>query len=77
MTPQTILLTAFQNVAGHISNLETVHTWINEIVAEGISIEEGIVELKSRAENEDVTFLTDIRILINEIEHLSREKTPV
>ncbi len=77
MTPQTILLTAFQNVAGHISNLEIVRKWIDEIVADGISIDTGVTELRSRAEKEDVTFQTDIRILINEIEHLSREKTSV
>ena len=75
MTSLTILSIAFQNVAGHISNLEVVKKWVEEIIAAQASLENSISELRSRSEQEDVTFRTDIRILINEIEHLSREKT--
>jgi len=75
MNSQAILLTAFQNVAGHISNLEQVRLWVEDIVSEQTSLADSISELRAKAEKEDVTFMTDIRILINEVEHLSREKT--
>jgi hypothetical protein len=75
LTSQDILRTAFQNVAGHISNLEIVKQWVEELLSEPTSLENCINDLKSKSEKEDVTFRTDIRILINEIEHLSREKT--
>ena len=74
MTSQNLLLTAFHNIAGHISNLERIKQWIEEIVAQQSTVDESIKELRARSEKEDVTYRTDIRILINEIEHLSREK---
>ncbi len=75
MTSRPILLVAFENVAGHISNLDIVKQWIDEIISENLSLEESITKLKDRSTEEDVTFGTDIRILINEIEHIAREKT--
>ncbi len=74
MTSRPILLVAFENVAGHISNLEIMKQWINEAISEKLSLEESIAKLKERSAEEDVTFGTDIRILINEIEHIAREK---
>jgi len=70
-----MLLAAFENVAGHISNLELVKEWIEEMLSEKLSLEDSVAKLRERSAQEDVTVMTDIRILINEIEHISREKT--
>ncbi len=72
MVTRPILLIAFENVAGHITNLKTVKSWVDEMLAERKNLEECIRILRERAENEDVTMVTDIRILINEVEHESR-----
>ena len=74
MASRPILAVAFENVAGHISNLETVKEWVDELLSEKLSLEECIAQLRERSAERDVTFGTDIRILINEIEHISREK---
>ncbi|MFW9919547.1 MAG: hypothetical protein ACFFED_08110 [Candidatus Thorarchaeota archaeon] len=75
MTSRPILLVAFENAAGHIANLEIVKQWVDELLSEGLPLAECILNLQERSMEEDVTFRTDIRILINEIEHISREKT--
>ncbi|MHA2423213.1 MAG: hypothetical protein ACXAEF_00360 [Candidatus Thorarchaeota archaeon] len=76
MTPQHPLQIAFENVAGHISNLDDMQTLIREMIDEGLSIAECIDQLEHKMQNSEVTFVTDIRILINKIHHLSREKSP-
>ena len=75
MDSRPILLVAFENTASHISNLETVKEWIDELLSEKLPLNECILKLQERSAEQDVTFRTDIRILINEIEHISREKS--
>ena len=72
----SILRTAFERVAPHISNLEEVRILVDEIEKKTDSLESILNELESRLENEEVTFKTDIRILINELRHLGSRMTP-
>lgn len=71
-----VLQLSFENVAGHISNLEEVRSLVDEISSEASSLEEAISFLERRMEDAEVTLITDIRILVNEIHHRAREKSP-
>ncbi len=77
MTSQSELRKAFENVAGHLANLELIQSLVEEALAEVITLDESIRFLKEKTQENDVTVQTDIRILINEIEHLRREKSPL
>ena len=76
MTPHHILQLAFENVAGHISNLDDVQTLVREMLEENITTEMCISLLESKMADSEVTLVTDIRILLNEIHHILREKSP-
>ncbi|MGY5863226.1 MAG: hypothetical protein RTV41_01335 [Candidatus Thorarchaeota archaeon] len=69
--PGSILRTAFERVAPHISNLDIVRTLVDELEKVD-SLDSIISELEARMEDAEVTFRTDIRILINECRHLNR-----
>ena len=61
----SIIRTAFERIAPHISNLDDIKTLVEEL--EKIdSLDSLISELEARMEDAEVTFRTDIRILINE-----------
>jgi len=72
----SILRTAFERIAPHISNLETMKSLVDEIEKKTDSLESVLNELNSRLEDAEVTFRTDIRILINECRHLGDRTTP-
>ena len=72
----SILRTAFENVAPHISNLDEIKTLIDEIEKRASSPEMILSELESKLGDAEVTLKTDIRILINECRHLGGRKTP-
>lgn len=72
----SIIQTAFEKVAPHISNLEAIKELIVEIEKETDSLESVLNELESRLEDAEVTLKTDIRILINECRHLGDRTTP-
>ena len=72
----SILQTAFEKVAPHISNLETMKELVVEIEKKTDSLESVLNELESRLEDAEVTLKTDIRILINECRHLGDRTTP-
>lgn len=72
----SLVRTAFEKVAPHISNLEEMKKLIDEIEKMSDSIDSAIHELESRMDDAEVTFRTDIRILINECRHLGRRTTP-
>ena len=71
----SILRTAFENVAPHISNLDEIKTLIDEVEKRASSPEMVLSELESKLDNAEVTLKTDIRILINECRHLGGRKT--
>ena len=66
----SVIRTAFENVAAHISNLETVKELVDTLESEDLSLTESITRLEEEIENAEVTLRTDIRILINECRHL-------
>ena len=70
-----VLRTAFENVAGHFSNLETMTELVEEIGKDTDSLERIIKVLEKKCENAEVTLRTDIRILINECRHLQSRMT--
>jgi hypothetical protein len=72
----SILRTAFEKVAPHIANLEEVKILVDEVEKKADSLESVLSELESRLEDAEVTFRTDIRILINECRHLGSRTTP-
>ena len=75
MTVNTLLNLAFDNTGAHLSNLDQVRSIIQEISSRAKSITDIIQLLEEKMEEGDVTLRTDIRILINEVRHLS-EKRP-
>ena len=66
---------AFDNIASHISNLETVKTIVDDLESEDLSFDAIIEILQKKIEDAEVTLRTDIRILINECHHLERRKS--
>ncbi len=66
---------AFDNVAAHISNLETVKIIVDDLESENLSFDAVIETLQKKIEDAEVTLRTDIRILINECLHLERRKS--
>jgi len=72
----SILRTAFEKVAPHISNLESMKSLVDEVEKSTDSLESILMELESRLEDAEVTLRTDIRILINECRHLGDRMTP-
>jgi hypothetical protein len=75
MVSKNPLQLAFENVAGHITNLEEVRDLIQELIEEDLTITECITQLEHKMHNSEVTLVTDIRILINKVHHMSREKS--
>ena len=78
MFPMTgsIIRTAFEKVAPHIANLDLMKSLVDEIEKETDSLDSVLHELESKLENAEVTFRTDIRILINECRHLGDRTKP-
>ena len=70
-----VIRTAFDNIASHISNLETVKTIVDDLESEDLSFDAIIEILQKKIEDAEVTLRTDIRILINECRHLERRKS--
>jgi hypothetical protein len=67
---------AFEKIAPHIANLEAMKTLVDEVEKKADSLEMILSELESRLEDAEITFRTDIRILINECRHLGGRTTP-
>ena len=65
---------AFDNVAAHISNIAALQIAIEELMNECVSIDSVVCDLESRMDGVEITLRTDIRILINEIQHLKERK---
>ncbi len=74
MSSDELLLHAFENIGGHLANLGSVRSIVQEIKGHGHSSDELIRLLEERMEETEVTLRTDLRILINEIRHLMRGK---
>lgn len=72
----SIIRTAFEKVAPHISNLDSMKILVDEVEKKTDSLESILNELESRLEDAEVTFRTDIRILINECRHLGDRTKP-
>jgi predicted translin family RNA/ssDNA-binding protein len=72
----SILYSAFEKVAPHMSNLDAIKELVAEIEKKTDSLESVLSELESRLEDAEVTLRTDIRILINECRHLGDRMTP-
>ena len=71
----SLLRTAFETVAPHMSNLDIMKTLVDEVEGLTDSLDSVIQELEKRLDDAEVTLRTDIRILINECRHLSRRTT--
>jgi hypothetical protein len=74
MSSDEILHLAFENIAGHLANLDSIRSLVEELAGHGHSIDEAIQTLERRVEDAEVTLRTDLRILINEIRHVMRGK---
>jgi len=72
---ESVIRTAFDNVASHISNIDAIKLLVDEIESENLITGAIIDTLQNKIEDSEVTLRTDIRILINECRHLeSRTK---
>ncbi len=71
---QEIIRSAFGNAAAHISNLTALQMAVDEFMTECISIDGIVRDLESRMDEVEITLRTDMRILINEIQHLREGK---
>jgi hypothetical protein len=74
MSSDEILLLAFENIAGHLANLDSIRSLVQEITGHGHTIDETTQMLEGKMEEAEVTLRTDLRILINEIRHVIRGK---
>ncbi len=70
-----IIRSAFDNVAAHISNLAALQMTVDEFVTECVSIDGVVRDLESKMDDVEITLRTDMRILINEIQHLKERKS--
>ncbi len=75
MKSKSILQLAFENVAPHISNLDKMQDLLLKINEQNVSIDETIKLFEDRLKPSEVTFRTDIRILLNEIRHIMTRKS--
>ena len=75
MSSDDLFLRAFENSAGHMANLDSVKSIVQGITGHGHSIDDIIQILEHEIEKAEVTLRTDLRILINETQHLVRRKT--
>ncbi|MFX1369462.1 MAG: hypothetical protein ACFFAY_12760 [Promethearchaeota archaeon] len=73
MSSIEVLRLSFEQVAGHLANLEVVRLIVAEITEKGWSIEDIIQMLEDKMNDSEVTLRTDIRILVNEIRHMTRK----
>ena len=67
---EQIIRTAFDRIASHISNIDSIKSIVEELESEDLSIDAVIETLQKKIEDAEVTLRTDIRILINECRHL-------
>ena len=70
----SIIRTAFEEVASHITNIDTVRVIVDELDSKNLSTGDVIEMLQKKMEEAEVTLKTDIRILINECRHLESRK---
>ncbi|MHA1882903.1 MAG: hypothetical protein ACTSUO_07645 [Candidatus Thorarchaeota archaeon] len=75
MKSKSILQLAFENIAAHISNLDIMQDLLLKINEQDGSIDEVMKLLEDRLDSSEVTFRTDIRILLNEIKHIISRKS--
>ena len=75
MTSKSILQLAFEKVAAHITNLDTIRKLIEDISGQGKTTLEIVQLLEARLETAEVTLRTDLRILLNEIRHIMARKS--
>ncbi|MGQ4870939.1 MAG: hypothetical protein ACP6IT_03775 [Candidatus Thorarchaeota archaeon] len=71
-----LIRTAFERTAGHMANLDRIREAVEHITESALSLDEAIGLLRREPVGEDITLMTDIRILINEIEHMVRRREP-
>jgi len=71
----SVIRSAFDNIASHISNIDTIRTIVDELESENQPIDAVIETLQKKIEDAEVTLRTDIRILINECRHLESRKS--
>ena len=74
MDVETILNLAFENTGAYLSDLEQVRGLIQEVSAKTKSIDDMFHLLETKMEESEVSLRTDIRILLNEIRHLSKKR---
>ena len=67
---ESVIRIAFDNIASHISNIDTIKSIVDEIESENLTTDDIIDTLENKIEDAEVTLRTDIRILINECRHL-------
>ena len=75
MKTKSLLQLAFVNIASHISNLDMMQDLLLKINERNGSIDEVIKLLENQMGSAEVTFRTDIRILLNEIKHIMSGKS--
>ena len=68
-----VLRQSFEQVAGHLANLELVRSVIDEVSEKDESIEDIIQMLEGKMNDSEATLRTDLRILVNEIRHMARK----
>lgn len=70
----SVIRTAFENIASHISNIDSIRSLVDELESENLTTDAVIEFLHNNLEDAEVTLRTDIRILINECRHLESRK---
>lgn len=75
MSNRELLQESFEMAAPYISNLAEMRELIKKVIQETNSVSEAIEFLTTKGRNADVTYSTDIRILINKLENLQVRKT--
>ena len=69
-----LIRAAFENIASHISNIDTIKSLVDELESKNLTTDVIIDTLQNEIKDAEVTLKTDIRILINECRHLESRK---
>lgn len=72
----SLLRECFEACAPHIFNLDEMRNMVESVAEKDCTLPEAIALLEERMQEADATLTTDIRILLNELQHANLIRKP-